>query len=467
MGHRSPAAGGPRRARPTEKFTDLGNAKRIVNRHSGELRYVAKWSSWLRWDGRSWTRDEVGSVMELAKQTVRAMYSEAFSLGDDAAEQLTRHARRSEAAGRLRAMVELARTDGGVAATPDDFDRDPWLLNCANGTVDLHTGALRSHRRADLITRLSKVEYIPGRTAPEWDRFLNHVTGCDPAYREFLQRLAGYTLAGEATEERVPFLLGPEASGKTTFLEAMKLAMGDYAATAEFETFLRCGDARGPRDDVARLKGVRLVTASEVPPGRQLDDALVKQLSGGDVVTARELYGKYFEFRPQFTLWLAGNHRPHVRDDDTAIWRRLLVLPFDHTVPEEQRDKRLKQRLQDPMDLAPAVLTWAVEGCLKWQREGLVVPTVVRAATDAYRSEMAHFTLFLEDRCVEAPDQFASSQELTALYHEWSLGQGHRFPLGPRRIAEVLRSRGHTQAKRGGVRGWLGLGIGCPDTLDA
>jgi putative DNA primase/helicase len=203
-----------------------------------------------------------------------------------------------------------------------------------------------------------------------------------------------------------------------------------------------------------------------VPAGRQLDEAVVKSLTGGDRVTARFLYTEHFEVVPLFTIWLAANHRPSVRDDDPAIWRRLIVLPFDVTIPEDERDPSIKARLRDPMDAGPAILAWAVEGCLQWQRDGLRVPASVRVAGESYRAEMAMFTNFLEDACDEGVDLWVEAGLLAIAYQNWSTLNGYRYPLGPKAIAERLRSRGHAPEKRKGVREWRGLTVRIPGAVD-
>jgi putative DNA primase/helicase len=348
---------------------------------------------------------------------------------------------------------------------PNELDSDPWLLNCANGTINLRTGELRPHNRRDLITKLAPVVYEPDARHPVWDAHIEHVTRGDLEFADYLQRAAGYCLTGKAEEEKLLLFSGGTATGKTTHLEAMKSAMGDYAATADFETFLRVGNSRGPRNDIARLAGVRLVSASEVPPGRLFDDSALKQLTGGDTISARFLYGEFFEYKPQFTICLAANHPPSVRDDDPAIWRRLKLVPFVNELPEEDRDPKVKARLTDPTDAGPAILIWMVEGALKWQQDGLREPAVVREATQAYRSENEDFSEFVSDCCVEEVEQWATSVQLHSRYRDWSHAHGYTHPYGPKRFGSQLRGRGHIPQKRGGVRGWKGIGLVRPKPM--
>ncbi|MGI8597500.1 MAG: DNA primase family protein, partial [Thermoleophilaceae bacterium] len=292
---------------PTWMRTDYGNAERLVSAHGGDLRY-AHGLGWLAWDGRRWRRDLDGEVERRAKATVRALYREAGSLEDEGERKaLASWARKSEAAPRIAAAIALARTESAVVVGPGALDGAPLLLNVVNGTLDLRTGELREHRREDLLTKLAPVAWVPGSRDPAWERFLEHTTGGDAELAAFLQRAAGYTLTGDTGEEVLFFAHGPTATGKSTLLEALGATLGEYAVTADFDTFLaRRGDP-GVRTDIARLAGARLVASLEVEDGKHLAEGLLKQLTGGDTVTARFLYSDAFEFAPAFKLWLAAN----------------------------------------------------------------------------------------------------------------------------------------------------------------
>jgi putative DNA primase/helicase len=393
-----------------------------------------------------------------AKDVIRKYFKEVIgSRGEERDDDAVKHALRSERLERIRAMVELAKSEPRMCVEPNQLDRDPLLFNCENGTIDLRTGELREHRKSDYITKKAPVVFEPAARDPLWEEHIRHTTRGNTDLAEYLQRLAGYCLTGLTDEEIILLFVGGGGTGKTTHLEALKAMMGDYAATADFETFLQTNQSRGPRNDLARLAGTRLVTASEVPAGRRFDEVTVKQLTGGDTVTARFLHREHFEYRPQFKICLAANHRPSVRDDDPAIWRRLKVVPFDHAVqkPETKR----KAYFQDPLGAGRAILAWSVEGALKWQQDGLQEPEVVREAIQAYQEETAVFSQFIEDRCVEGPEQWAPTRKLSAAYGNWCSWNGYRFSYGPQRLKQVLRGRGHVPEKRGGVRGWRGIGL--------
>jgi putative DNA primase/helicase len=462
----SETAGSVEQSKGREKPTDVGNARRLVERHGARLRFVPDLGAWLTWGDGRWVRDECGRVMELAKETVRNLFHRASNLADDEERiRLAEHARHSERRERLNAMIDLARTDERVVVRAVDLDSDPWSFNCLNGTIDLRTGELRPHLPADLISKQAPVVFERGAACERFQRFLSRVTGGDHELATFVQSVIGLALIGGNPEEIIMLFYGPGGSGKTTLLEAVKAALGPYAATADTETFLRQSQPRGARNDLARLLGARLVVGSEIPPGRHLDEATVKAITGRGTITARFLYMEAFEFLPQFTLCLESNHLPMVRDDDTGMWRRLRVMPFAHAIPAEEQDPTLKDYLRDPTQAGPAVLAWAVEGCLRYQREGLEVPAAVTQATDNYRSAVSTFSQFLEDCCIEGQDHWVSNADLSDAWTGWSAREGQRYPIGQVRIAGILRQRGHVPEKRRGQRGWRGLVLLPTDTI--
>jgi len=432
--------------------TDLGNAERLVEFLGAELRYVHKMGAWLYWDGKRWARDDSGETIRRAKAMIRELSRLAAKLGNKKRrEQVRRHALRSESFGKLRAMLEL-----GQALLPLRYtalDRRDWLFNCDNGVIDLRDGGLRPHRSEDYLTRISRVAYDPDATCPTWEAFLLRVMGDDPELVTFLQRAAGYTLTG-STREQVLFLLyGIGANGKSTFIEIVRLLSGEYAAQAEFSTFLK-QDSATVRNDIARLVGARFVAAVEAEGGRPLAEAMVKQMTGGDMVTARHLYQEYFEFRPAFKVWLAANHKPVIKGTDHGIWRRIRLIPFVVTIPEAERDPDLVEKLK--LEL-PGVLAWAVRGCLEWQAERLGMPSSVRAATDSYRDEMDVLGGFLGDRCALEPQAMAITKQLYQAYKLWADESGERA-ITKKAMGLRLSERGFVPVKGNrGARGWRGL----------
>lgn len=450
-------------AEEPEGTTDTGNGLRFKRMFGDRCRWCEPFSSWYVFDGRRWAPDATLEVHRLAKRVVRAMYREAETIDDAAGRKdLARHAMRSESMAKIKAMLEAARSE--LAIEPGEFDTDPMRFNVLNGTINLITGDLEPHCREDYITKIAPVIYDPTAKSRSWQDFLDDVTELDSEVQDFLQRAAGYSLTGDTREEKLFFIHGPTNSGKSTFLEAIKRTLGDYAATADFETFLQRRDVGAARPDIARLAGVRLVASIEVDDGKKLAEGLIKMLTGGDTVTARRLYQDEFEFKPFFKLWLAANHAPRVADDDDAMWRRILRVPFEYTVPVEKRDPRVKEGLIDTLVSGPAILAWLVAGCLKWQQNGLTNPSRIVEATRQYRDDMDPISGFIEDYCVTDSEAWTSSKALRTAYEEWGKEEGvTKHLLGGRAFGERLRARGCTpkpawvQGKQ--ARGWLGIGL--------
>jgi putative DNA primase/helicase len=390
----------------------------------------------------------------LAKETVRSIYREASDEDDeDRRKALAKHARASESETRIRAMVELAKSE--IPVFPEELDADPWLLNTNNGTIDLRTGRLRDHRREDLITKVAPVEYDPNAAAPTWRAFLERVLPGE-ALREFVQRAAGYSATGNTSEQCMFIHHGPGANGKSTFQETVSAALGDYAMRTPTETLLvkRSG---GVPNDVARLKGARYVTASETEEGRRLAESLVKDLTGQDTISARFMWAEWFDFKPTHALHLSTNHKPEIRGTDAAIWRRIRLIPWAVTIPPAEQDRKLAEKLRDEL---PGVLAWIVRGCLEWQREGLHAPEEVRQATRAYRAEMDVLAAFLADCCLRSEDEEAFAGELWGAWKRWCEETGEQAG-SQKRFGGRLAERGflnHRDSKTG-RKVWSGLSL--------
>lgn len=438
------------------RTTELANARRLVAAHGEDLRYVHRWASWMVWDGRRFRRDTSGEVERRAKDTVRAIYAEASGASDPGERKdLSRWAVQSEARTQIANMVALARSEPGIPAEPDQLDADPWLLNCRNGTLDLRTGELREHRREDLITKLVDVDYDLAAACPTWLALLERILPSE-RLRLFLQRALGYSLTGDTREQVLFMCIGAGANGKTTTLEGCSRVLGDYGRRTDFGTFL-AQDQERVRNDLAALAGARFVSAVEVDQGRRLSEVVVKELTGGDTVSARFLYGEFFEFTPQFKLWLAANHKPEVRGNDHAIWRRIRLIPFTVTIPEGEQDRGLPEKLRAEL---PGMLAWAVQGCLDWQSIGLCEPEEVLDATLAYRDEMDLLGGFIADRCVVSVGNREAAAALYDAYVAWAQDSGEQ-PVTKRTFGRLLRDRGFADARaHGGTRLWVGIRLG-------
>jgi len=316
------------------QFSDDALALRFAERYGNELRYVAKWSQWLRWDGRRWRFDDTLAAFDRARLICRAAAAECNE---------AKPAKEIASAKTVAAVERMARSDRRLAATVEQWDADLWLVNTPDGVIDLRTGKMRKHRADDYITRMTAV--APAGACPLWHAFLDRITGGDKALQEYLQRVCGYALTGMTREHALFFLYGTGANGKGTFINAIAGILADYHRTAPIETFTVTYGDRHPTD-LAGLRGARLVSATETDEGRRWAEAKIKMLTGGDTVSARFMRQDFFDYTPQFKLMIAGNHKPSLRSVDEAIRRRFNMLPFTVTIPEHERDQQLGDKLK-------------------------------------------------------------------------------------------------------------------------
>jgi putative DNA primase/helicase len=326
------------------------------------MRYCHPRRVWLLWNGKHWQIDETQKVMQLAMETATSIWEEVAAATDESIRnELVRHAKRSGSQAMLKAMVASAKTEQDIAISPDELDQAPWLLNCQNGTLDLKTGELQRHSRKDLLTKLSPVVYAPEAACPLWLQFLGKVMDGNADMVSFLQRAAGYSLTGITNEQCLFLLWGTGKNGKTTFLEVLKALMGpDYAKPTSSQTFMEKKGAE-ISNALAALNGMRIVTAPDLDKNQHLSEALIKQVTGEDEISARFLYGEYFSYKPQFKLWMMANHQPPIRGVDVGIWRRMLKVNFQVQISEADRDRQLMDQLKAEL---PGILNWALAGLL-------------------------------------------------------------------------------------------------------
>ena len=435
-------------------LTDMANAARFIALHATELRYCHPWKRWLRWTEGRWLDDDTGHTTYLGVETMRSLLHDAADIHDpDLRKRAIKEVIAAERASRIRGMLELATSHQPITILPTRLDADPWLFNVTNGTVNLQTGDLQPHNPDDLITKQAPVAYDATAEAPEFQRFLARVVP-DPELRSFLQRAVGYSLTGSTTEQILLILYGAGQNGKSTLMEVIRALLGDYGQQAPPETFLERRD--NIPNDVARLRGARFVSASEITEGRRLNEALVKRMTGGDTMTARFMHSEFFEFKPQFTPWLSTNHKPEIRGTDYAIWRRVKLVPFNERITEEEKDGDLPAKLNTEL---PGILAWAIKGCLDWQFSGLSEPASVTHATREYRADMDIIGGFLEDRCRLTEGHTARASDLFAAYREWAKTTGND-PVSQQLFGRRLSDRGLEQRKTsGGTRSWDGISL--------
>jgi putative DNA primase/helicase len=437
--------------------SDLGNAELLAAAHGERFRYVRARKVWLVWRDGRWREDETGEIMRAAKETVRDRLARAAAIdNDDKRQREARWALASHSDQRLGAMVRLASTEPGIVLAADELDRDPYLLACANGVIDLRTGRLRPHDPADLISLGTEISYDADATCPRWLEFLDQVFDGDGALIGFMQRGSGYALTGD-TREHVMFVLhGSGRNGKTTYVETMRKVVGDFARPTPFDTFARVRD-RGTRNDLAGLHRARLVVAAESGEGRKLDEATVKIVTGGDSVPCRFLYGEFFSYKPGYKIFLITNHRPGVEGDDDAIWSRIKLVPFEISF-KGREDKKLEETLAGEL---PGILAWAVRGCLAWQRDGLGTAPAVETATSEYREDEDVLGAFLAEHCREEKHAQVLATDLRTAYDAFCKDIGEK-PISASALGKRLTRRGVKVSKPGGTRTYHGIRLENP-----
>jgi putative DNA primase/helicase len=426
-------------------LTDLGNAYRLALASDENVHYDHESRKWIIWNGHRWAVDSTGEIYRIAKKTVQGILLEAALMDDaDIVKRLLAHELKSESARALNAMISLAQSEKGIPKRLTDFDREPMLLNCLNGTLDLQTGKMRQHCRADFLMKATPVAYDPGAICPHWNQFLKVITDGNVDLVAFLRCAAGYSLTGDISEHVLFLLYGRGANGKSVFLETLRYILGDYAATAEFESFMVAKN-RPIRNDLARLRGSRFVVATESELGQRLAENVIKQMTGSDTVTARFLYSEHFEFRPEFKLWLATNHRPRIVGQDDGIWRRIRLIPCPVSISKDQQDHHLADKLKCE---ASGILNWALGGLADWLDEGLREPEAVEKATSDYRQDQDTVNAFLHTQCIQGSELEARAYEVYLAYKNWASEVGE-WPVSKRDFANALNDRGYKKVKIG------------------
>lgn len=424
-------------------LTDVGNAERLAAKYGRDIRFNVITKNWHVWDGRCWKLD-IGEIRlrQLAKATVRDIYAEAANEPDDRKrEKIVSHARKSESDRSIAAMISLAQAERDIAITPNDCDRDPWLLNLPNGTLNLKTGLLQQHNRDDMLTRIAMVGYDPSAFSPQWQSFLTRIFNGNNDLIGYVQRALGYSMTGDTGERVLFFCYGTGANGKTQLLTAVRAVLGPYAGQTSPATFVvqKNQNQTGPNEAIAALHNVHLVTATETEGAQRLAVALLKQATGGEDLWHEKKWQHGFSYKPRFKLWLSGNYEPIITDNTDSIWDRLNKIPFVSRIPKQEQIRDYGLWLA--REHGSAILTWLVAGCLGWFKQGLQPPSEVINATQAYRDSQDILREFLAEECVLDPDAVTITvAELYKHYQSWCAENGS-FRLGKITFNSKLREK--------------------------
>ena len=467
-------------------LTDTGNGRRFAQRYNSLVRYCPQLSKnengcWLHWTGTHWASDDLFVTQEYAKATAAAIALEyppvlSYRKDSDGKDKMDENgdpivlknlteawAQSSESQPKIRAMLESAKSIPPIASDASIFDTHPMLLNVENGTIDLTTQTLRSHSRDDMLTQCAPVNYDPDAKCPRWKQFLLECHKDDHELCDFLQRWIGYCLTGDMREQRWVLHVGDGSNGKSTFNDIIGQMLGDYVATAAASTFMeneRPSSAGSPRPDLMALRSARLVNVAESNNGQAINEALVKRITGGDKVSARELHCAQVTFKPVYKIQMATNELPRMKSTDGGTWRRPLVIMWPvnfGAIGAPDIDKTLAATLEDEL---PGILNWALEGCREWQESGLRVPGKVSAWTDEYRENSDVLKPFIEEVIVFANDSTILISDLYKIYKEWERASGNDQPWGKQRFNKEIKRPGFEQHKsKTGQRVWRGVSL--------
>ncbi len=438
--------------------TDIGNAMRLVDSFGQYIRYCYPFNKWFVWDGRRWNDNCDGQLQRFCKDTVRQIYIEAIALQDDSLHKAAvKHALSSQSDVRIKAMISTAQSEPGIPVMPDELDKNPYLFNTLSGTINLKTGQLQPHNPLDLITKITPFDYDPSCNCPEWMAHLDKITGGNQDLIRYMQKAFGYSMTGDTSERKIFIMWGAGKNGKSITIDVINITLGEYSKKTPIESIMMKFGDRIP-NDLARLMGARFVYCSETESGRRLAESQVKDISGGEKITARFMRGEWFEFYPEFKIWLGTNHKPVITGTDNAIWDRIRLIPFTVRInDEEQRSKtELMNAFREEM---PGILGWLVQGCLLWQSEGLGSSEEVEKATNEYRGEMDIIGDFIKESCVVDTSATVTVKDLYAGYVAYAEDNGEK-PITKKALNSRMSERGFdTYHATGNIKKYLGISL--------
>ena len=435
------------------RYTDHGNAELFCMKYGETVKFNHALKKWIMWDGKRWVEDSSNKVLTLAAEAIKSLLEEASNSSDnDEVQKISKWAGASLGAYRIKSMLILAQPL--MAVEPKIFDTDKFKFNVQNGTIDLRSGKLLSHCKEDYITKISSVIFRDGVNSNIWLEFLNKIFCGDAELIKYIQKAIGYSLCGSTKEQCIFIMFGLGANGKSTFIKALLNIFGDYGTQTPTET-LMVKKNEGIRNDIARLHAKRFVSASEGEKNQSLAEALVKQLTGEDTISARFMYKEYFEFTPEFKVFLITNHKPRISGVDHGIWRRLRPIPFSVTISEEDKDLELQNKLKEE---SSGILNWAIEGVLLWQKEGLRIPLIVNEALKEYKSENDFIYEFIDKMCTITRNVTIKKSVLHTAYTDYCSVNGIRN-ISLIAFGKTLRDRGFKEREQGDGSYWLDIGI--------
>jgi P4 family phage/plasmid primase-like protien len=442
---------------------DIDNAKFFKSMFEGEFLYCHSKHKWLRFTGMRWDwcykGEEVGAA-KLVAESLMEKAGELFKVDPSGvmSKAWQSHAKNTRNNGRILAMLELAASEPSMSiADVSELDSQPMLIGARNGVVDLKKMTLLPPDPKLFISRQVNTDYNQAAICPLWLNFLNETFLGDQDLIDYIQKALGYSLTGDVSEELLHFCFGYGKNGKSVMANVIVNIMGDYVQTANFD--LLALKESGATNDIARLAGARMVMANETRENQRLDDQKLKALVSIEKITARFMYGEFFEFWPQFKIWLRGNYKPIITDSSEGAWRRIRLIPFLNKIPPEKTDYDLEAKLLAEKE---GIFAWMVDGCFRWQQERLKPPQLVEDASRVYREESDMLGDFLEDCCEVGVEKKVEQRSIYTIYQQWTRQNG-THPLTQKSLTRQLGSRGietqRTKTKGEVVRFYIGLSL--------
>lgn len=419
-------------------LTEVGAAERFVDQYGDRIQFCHDWGSWLIWDGARWAVDQTGTIIPMVVRMIRNIPKEAQNMDEDSKKA---YAKFSKSLEKNRTVSNvLKQSESLVPALSKDLDANQWKINCLNGMLDLATGKLWPHDPRELNTKIIPVVYDPNAQCPRYNAFLHEAMCGDEELIEFMDQFAGITLTGSVREQCFVVLYGNGNNGKSVELNIRRAIMGDYGKTAPPNVFIEKKQGDGIPNDLADLQGTRLVVDSETKEQVRFNEQRIKAVTGGEPIKARFLHREFFEYVPQFKLWIASNHRPAVSGTDKGFWRRIRLIPFNAVIPEKKKILDLdKIIIQEEL---PGILNRALQGCLRWQKAGrLFTPEKVLLATEEYRKDMDIIGQFIEECCEMGTGYSVMKAELYEAYRRWAISSGHKVPLTSMKFSIKMKER--------------------------
>lgn len=434
---------------PIRSYDDTGNADRFIDRYGNLYKFSYVEKKFYIYDGTKWTLDDRGSIRKLIDEMIEDMKNEKIIHNEDVTEEeakefFQKFYKKTRGTQSKKNITDELKHRRPV--TPDSFDKDNMLLNVANGYIDLTSRELYKHDINKMFSQIANTDYSEKMQPAVWLDFLNDIFAGDKEVIRYIQKALGYSLTG-STREQVMFILhGKGRNGKSIFVETISEILGEYSNNMQAKS-LMVKKNDNVNTDIARLSKARFVTSSEPNEGFRFDEGLIKQITGGDKVTARFLYAEEFEYTPKFKIWVSTNHKPIIRGTDDGIWRRLVLIPFEVQIPEEKVDKDLKYKL---LREAPAILNWMTEGAYMWMREGLEMPDKLKNAGQSYRTEMDVIEQFIEEKCRRIEGGKATANELYETFKKWA-DDNNEYKMDKNKFGKKMKEKFESKRMNTGV----------------